>query len=208
MDCLLLGENQESVEQLCDALERGGDTCRVVTTWKEMVSTLEQSRPDLLLIERSVLARLEPNRTLRLAEPDRWPTLILFDPPITGVDAAHIARRVSQTTQGRMRIGDLLIDTRKKRAGLHGRWVTLPPLQYRLLLALARRTGEVVSHRDLIKAVWGYDEDERETRALLKVHIRQIRRRLRLDPETAPYIRSVRGFGYMLAPPEESSREQ
>jgi hypothetical protein len=38
---------------------------------------------------------------------------------------------------------------------------------------------------------------------LLKVHIHQIRRRLGLDPEEHPYIRSVLGFGYMLVPPEE-----
>ncbi len=100
-------------------------------------------------------------------------------------------------------IGELHIDTRKKRAGLGGRWVTLPPIQYRLLLALARRAGEVVSYRELLRAVWGYDGDDTEARELLKEHIRRIRRRLGLDLEERPYIRSVRGFGYMLAPPDE-----
>ncbi|MDY7079848.1 MAG: winged helix-turn-helix domain-containing protein [Chloroflexota bacterium] len=38
---------------------------------------------------------------------------------------------------------------------------------------------------------------------MVKVHIRQIRRRLGLDPEKHPYIRSVRCFGYVLAPPDE-----
>ena len=101
------------------------------------------------------------------------------------------------------RVGELGIDTRKKRAGLGERWVTLPPLQYRLLLTLAQRAGEVVSYQELLCEVWGYKGEDREARELLKVHIRQIRRRLGLDPEEHPYIRSVRGFGYMLAPPEE-----
>jgi DNA-binding response OmpR family regulator len=54
-----------------------------------------------------------------------------------------------------------------------------------------------------LRVVWGYEAEESEARELVKVHIRQIRRRLGLDPEKYPYIRSVRGFGYMLAPPDE-----
>jgi len=87
--------------------------------------------------------------------------------------------------------------------GLGERWVTLPPLQYRLLLTLAQHAGEVVSYQDLLRAVWGHDGNDNEARELLKVHIRQIRRRLNLDPERQRYIRSVRGFGYMLISPED-----
>jgi DNA-binding response OmpR family regulator len=82
--------------------------------------------------------------------------------------------------------------------------VALPPIQYRLLLALARRAGEVVTCKELIRTVWGYEAEEIESRELVKVHIRQIRRRLGLDPEQHYYIHSVRGFGYMLAPPDEN----
>ena len=72
-----------------------------------------------------------------------------------------------------------------------------------LLLALAERADEVIGCQDLLRLVWGYDAGEIEARELVKVHIRQIRRRLRLDPEERSYIRSVRGFGYVLAPPDE-----
>ena len=54
-----------------------------------------------------------------------------------------------------------------------------------------------------LRAVWGHDGNDNEARELLKVHIRQIRRRLSLDPERQHYIRSVRGFGYMLTSPED-----
>ena len=79
----------------------------------------------------------------------------------------------------------------------------MPPIQYRLLVALAERTGEVIDCQQLLRLVWGYDIEQAEARALVKVHIRQIRRRLGLDPVEHPDIHSVRGFGHVPAPPDE-----
>ena len=104
----------------------------------------------------------------------------------------------------RWRLFVLRIDTRKRRASIGERWVTLPPIQYRLLLALAQHEGEVVGCQELLRIVWGFEAEEAEARELVKVHIRQIRRRLGLDPEKHHYIQSIRGFGYMLSPPDES----
>jgi DNA-binding response OmpR family regulator len=117
------------------------------------------------------------------------------------------ARRLAQPPPQYYQIGDLRIDTRKRRASLGERWITLPPIQYRLLLALAQREGEVVDCQELLRLVWGYDAEEAEARELVKVHIRQIRRRLGLNPEQHNYIHSVRGFGYMLAQPEENEEK-
>jgi len=184
------------------------DRYTVVLTWADAISCLENDSendsPDLVLIERAALTRMEPATLLNLAEPGRWPPLILVDTPAGGArDGVVLTKRLVEAWPPSYQIGELCIDTRKKRAGLGERLVTLPPLQYRLLLALAKRVGEVVSYRELLQAVWGYDGEDNEARELLKVHIRQIRRRLGLDPEEHPYIRSVRGFGYMLAPPGE-----
>jgi len=56
------------------------------------------------------------------------------------------------------------------------RWVTLPPIQYRLLLTLAERAGEVIACQELLRLVWGYDAGETEARvATLEVVLRQIR---------------------------------
>ena len=72
-------------------------------------------------------------------------------------------------------------------------------MQYHLLLALAQREGEVLGCQELLRIVWGFEAEEAEARELIKVHIRQIRRRLGLDPEKHHYIQSIGGFGYMLA---------
>jgi two-component system KDP operon response regulator KdpE len=113
------------------------------------------------------------------------------------------ARGLAQESPHVYQVGELRIDTRRKRAAIGDRWVALPPIQYRLLLTLTKRAGETIGCQELLQVVWGYDAGEIEARELVKVHIRQIRRRLGLDPEQHHYIHSVRGFGYVLAPPED-----
>lgn len=176
----------------------------IAATWSEIVSSLKGVHPDLIIVERNALKQMEVSALLSLVEHERWPPLLLVDSPSDSMrDGIAVARRLGRKEPHHYQVGDLRIDTRKRRAGISERWVTLPPIQYRLLLALARRAGEVVACRDLLRLVWGYEAGEAEARELVKVHIRQIRRRLGLNPQTHPYIRSVRGFGYMLAPPDE-----
>jgi len=204
MHVLIFASNPGTIEEMQAVLSDAADHYTVAVTWPDVLSSLEDDSPDLILIERAALTRMELTALLNLTEPGRWPPLILVDAPAAGArEGVVLATRLIQTSPPSYQIGELHIDTRKKRVGLGKRWVTLPPLQYRLLLTLARRAGEVVSYRELLQAVWGYEGENNEARELLKVHIRQIRRRMGFDPEYHPYIRSVRGFGYMLAPPEE-----
>jgi len=201
---LILASTPMAAEGMQATLGDAVDRYTIVTTWTDALSRLKDDCPDLVIIERATLTREEPTALLNMTESGRWPPVILVDTPITGVrDGILLVKRLTQATPPHFQIGELCIDTRKKRAGLGEHWVTLPPLQFRLLLTLAKRAGEVVSYRELLRAVWGYDGSDREARELIKVHIRQIRRRLRLDPEEYSYIHSVRGFGYMLAPPED-----
>jgi DNA-binding response OmpR family regulator len=204
MHVLIFAPDPGVADETRATLSDVADRCTVAGTWADALSALEDDAPDLILIDRAGLARVEPATLLNLAEPGRWPPLILVDMPAAGArEGVVLTKRLIRPSPPPYQIGELRIDTRKKRVGIGERWVTLPPLQYRLLLTLAKRAGEVVSYRELLQAVWGYDGDDNEARELLKVHIRQIRRRLGLDPKHRPYIRAVRGFGYMLAPPGE-----
>jgi DNA-binding response OmpR family regulator len=204
MHVLIFAPTLSAGEEMQATLGDAADRYTVAAIWPDVLASVKNDPPDLILVERAALARLEPTTLLNLTEPGCWPPLMFVDMPATHASAGIVlTKRLTQAPPPTYQIGELCIDTRKKRAGIGERRVTLPPLQYRLLLTLAKRAGEVVSYRDLLRAVWGYDGDDNEARELLKVHIRQIRRRLGLDPEEHPYIRSVRGFGYMLAPPEE-----
>ncbi|MDY6878241.1 MAG: response regulator transcription factor [Chloroflexota bacterium] len=204
MHILIFASTLDAANEMQAALGSAADRYTIATTWPEARSFLKKDRPDLVVIERAALTQLEPTTLLNLTEHGHWPPLILVDTPAAGIrNGVVLVKRLVQTSAPILQIGELRIDTRKKRVGLGERWVTLPPLQYRLLLALAKRAGEVISYQELLRTVWGYEGRDNEARELLKVHIRQIRRRLGLDPEEHPYIRSVRGFGYMLTPPGE-----
>jgi len=206
MHILMLASTPDAAKEMRAALDDAADCYTIAINWPDFLSFLEDTSPDLLLVERSILARAESAVLLNLMKPGLWPPLLVVDVPVADARGGFaLAKRLSRVSSSshQVQVGELRIDIRKKRVGLGERWVTLPPLQYRLLLTLARRAGEVVGYRELFQAVWGYDGEDREARELLKVHVRQIRRRLGLDPEERPYIRSVRGFGYMLASPGE-----
>jgi DNA-binding response OmpR family regulator len=204
MHILILASTPDATEKMQDVLDTTTDRYIVVATWPDALSALEKNRPDLIFVERAALAQAELTTLFKLTEPGRWPPMLIVD-ALSADSQRGIAasRRLAQPPTQHYQIGELRIDTRKRRASVGERWVTLPPIQYRLLVALAQREGEVVACQELLRLVWGYEAKDAEARELVKVHIRQIRRRLSLDPKKHHYIHSVRGFGYMLAPPGE-----
>jgi DNA-binding response OmpR family regulator len=206
MHVAILALGSEFADSVKDALGREGHRYSTVHDWSSLSACVEAERPALVVVQRPALGGIPLADVAGLAKPGVYPPVL-----IAGRDVAIL--RQSLDAVGRIvrgdpqyyRVGDLRIDTRRKRATIGERWVALPPIQYRLLLALARREGEVMNSQELLRIVWGYDASPIEARDLVKVHIRQIRRRLGLDPGAHHYIRSVRGFGYVLAAPDEDA---
>ncbi len=90
--------------------------------------------------------------------------------------------------------GDLLIDSESRQVTLRGEPVRLTPTEYEILQYLAGRVGKVVTHRELLKAVWGSEYgDERE---YLRVFISQLRHKIEQDPLRPMYIITEPGVGY------------
>lgn len=96
---------------------------------------------------------------------------------------------------------DLLIDTEARQVRLRGEIIKLTPREYDILVYLARRAGKVVSHRELLRAVWGnmYGEE----REYLRVFISQLRHKIEDDPMRATYILTEPGIGYRFAADQE-----
>ncbi len=97
-------------------------------------------------------------------------------------------------------VGDLWIDTETHRATLNDRLLVLTPVEYELLVALARAAGRVRSREQLLVEV-----AEREFEAFdraIDVHISSLRRKLGDDPRTPRFIETVRGSGYRMLKPE------
>ncbi len=98
-----------------------------------------------------------------------------------------------------IRCGTIAIDTARRRVTVGDEAVRLTPTEYCLLLHLARNAGTVLSHAQLLTAVWG--PEYRDDRQYLWVYIGSLRRKLEADPRHPALIRSEPGFGYVLDSP-------
>jgi two-component system KDP operon response regulator KdpE len=91
---------------------------------------------------------------------------------------------------------DLTVDLSRREVRLCGREVQLTPTEYDLLRVLVTHAGKVLTHRQLLREVWGMGY-EQETH-MLRVNISNLRRKLEPDPTRPRYIRTEPGVGYRL----------
>jgi len=96
-------------------------------------------------------------------------------------------------------VGDLTIDLARRWVTARGERVKLTPIEYDILKTLASYSGRVITHRQLLKQVWG-PQSQDETQ-YLRVYIRQLRLKIERDPTRPEYILTEPGVGYRLALP-------
>jgi len=90
--------------------------------------------------------------------------------------------------------GELRIDFAQRRVTLRGQHVALTPTEYNLLFQLVTNPGRVMTHRELLKKVWG--DEYREEVHYLKVYVGRLRTKLERDPGKPELILTARGVGY------------
>jgi two-component system KDP operon response regulator KdpE len=93
--------------------------------------------------------------------------------------------------------GDLKVDLSARKVFVRGREVHLTPNEYKLLAALVRCPGKVLTHRQLLSEVWG-PHQVRETH-YLRVFMANLRRKLEDDPARPRYLLTEQGVGYRFA---------
>jgi two-component system KDP operon response regulator KdpE len=108
-------------------------------------------------------------------------------------------RRRARTDTGEpaLEVGELRIDLGARRVTVRGEVLHLTPIEYRLMAALARHAGKVLTHRQLLRAVWG--EAYAEQTHTLRVHMASLRRKVEADPAKPRYLLTELGVGYRLA---------
>jgi DNA-binding response OmpR family regulator len=93
----------------------------------------------------------------------------------------------------------LSLDFGQRTVSVLGEEVALTPNEYKLLAALVRNSGQVLSHEQLLELVWGDAMDQ--SRDQVKLYVGYLRRKLGTPPEGSP-VETVRGFGYRYRPPK------
>src|SRR6185437_12371909 len=95
-------------------------------------------------------------------------------------------------------IGDLTIDVAGHSVSRDGVPIPLTPLEFDLLVALAKKPRHVFSREVLLEQVWGY-RHAADTR-LVNVHVQRLRSKVERDPERPEIVVTVRGVGYKAGP--------
>jgi two-component system KDP operon response regulator KdpE len=95
-----------------------------------------------------------------------------------------------------LQLGDVAIDFEKRRVLKNGATVHLTPIEFRLLACLAKHLGMVVTHRQLLREVWGPSHVEHTH--YLRIYMKQLREKLEKDPVRPVYLLTETGLGYRL----------
>jgi two-component system, OmpR family, KDP operon response regulator KdpE len=105
---------------------------------------------------------------------------------------------VADSESAVLNAGELMIDADERRVTMSGREVKLTPKEFEVLTYLARNSGKVVTHRALLRAVWGAEATEQTE--YLRVFINQLRRKIEPDPQNPRYILTEPWVGYRFNP--------
>lgn len=103
-------------------------------------------------------------------------------------------RRFEEPAPEMITVGDLVIDVAGHQVTRDGSPIALTPLEFDLLLCLARKPWQVFSREVLLEQVWGY-RHAADTR-LVNVHVQRLRSKVEHDPENPEIVVTVRGVGY------------
>ena len=112
---------------------------------------------------------------------------------VARVRARLRGREDSQADEG-LTLQDLSIDVSGHIVKREGRVIALTPLEFDLLVTLARSPWKVFSREELLEQVWGY-RHAADTR-LVNVHVQRLRSKIERDPERPELVVTVRGVGY------------
>ena len=162
----------------------GVDVCRDLRTESDVPIVMLTARSDTL----DVVNGLEAGADDYVVKPFKTQELL-----------ARVKTRLRRSTQtdedqGVLRIGDVVIDVEAHSVERGGEHIALTPLEFDLLLALARKPRQAFTRELLLQEVWGYRHPG-DTR-LVNVHVQRLRSKIEKDPEHPEIILTVRGVGY------------
>ncbi len=107
-----------------------------------------------------------------------------------------LRRKTEDENEHIFNFGGLIIDLVNRRITVDNMEIKLTPTEYEIIKVLAQNAGKVITHKQLLKKVWGnaYDNDNN----YIRVYIGQIRRKIEPNPAQPCYIITESGVGYRL----------
>ena len=112
-------------------------------------------------------------------------------------------RRAKSAPKGPLppyRCGELALDFSSRRVRIGEREVSFTPREFDVLAYLARNAGKVLTHRQILQAVWGGEYGDEAD--YVWTYVRRIRRKIEPDPEHPRYLLTETGVGYSMPAPQ------
>ncbi len=222
-ELVLLVEDDPSIRELTElGLEQAGFRVHTSATGREGLHRFRLERPDAVVLDVMLpeLDGLEVCRAIRAES--SVPVVMLtartdtidvvvglesgaddyvkkpFEMPELVARLRSALRRAQQIGPvEQLRLGPLLIDVSAHSVERQGKAIDLTPTEFRLLVEMVRRPGQVFTREMLLERVWGYDYlgDSR----LVDVAVQRLRAKVESDPAQPELVLTVRGVGYKAA---------
>jgi two-component system, OmpR family, alkaline phosphatase synthesis response regulator PhoP len=224
MTTILVVEDEPGIGRLVrDYLERAGFTVASASTGEEALAQARARRPALVVLDLGLPDRdgLDVTRDLRQVanvpivmltargdESDRIVGLELgaddyvvkpFSPKELVARVRAVLRRSesSRSDAEVLSVLDVVLDARRRRVSVAGREVELTATEFALLETLMREPGRVYTRGQLLDAVHGVSFESYER--AVDAHVKNLRRKLELEPGSRRYVQTVHGVGYRFA---------
>lgn len=109
----------------------------------------------------------------------------------------HAQRAGGAPDTSRIEVGALVLDLARREVRVGGELVHLTPIEYKLLALLAVHAGKVLTHRQILKEVWGPSHANQTH--YVRVHMAELRKKVEADPARPKLIRTEPGVGYRFS---------
>src|SRR6478735_849993 len=213
---LVVDDDASLAEMLTIVLRQEGFESRMVVRGDDALDAFRSYRPDLVLLDLMLPGKDGIDVCKEIRAESGVPIVMLTakgDTVVVGLESgaddyvvkpfkpkelvARIRariRRFDAPTQETLTIGDLSIDVAGHAVARAGEPISLTPLEFDLLVCLARKPWQVFTREVLLEQVWGY-RHAADTR-LVNVHVQRLRSKVEHAPENPEIVVTVRGVGY------------
>ncbi|HVU18408.1 MAG TPA: response regulator [Candidatus Didemnitutus sp.] len=218
---LVIDDERQIRRLLRVTLEGGGYAVREAETGQLGLQEIAHQAPDAVIVDLGLPDLVGSEVVRRLREWSRVPVLVLSvrggeDDKIEALDAgaddyitkpfsgrellarlrALLRRKPGAIDPAVIAFGDIELDQAARVVRKKGDEVHLTAKEYALLRLLVQHRGRVVTHRQLLRELWGPNAEE--STHYLRVHMTHLRQKLESDPGSPRHLRTEAGIGYRL----------
>jgi DNA-binding response OmpR family regulator len=215
---LVVDDDPQTLRFVRDALSRAGYAPLVTGSPEEIPHLIQSARPQLVLLDLLLPGGDGIELLGRVPELADQPVIFISaygrdetvaralesgaaDYVVKPFSPTELVARVRSALRRRVEpppfeVGDLAIDYQRRRATMSGAAVDLTATEYELLRLLSLQAGTVVTHQTLLRRVWA--RHERPKANLVRIFVRNLRRKLGDSASRPIYIVNERGVGYRM----------